>query len=59
MPTDPIFLPDMPAVEGLTLRSITGEEDAGALYAVHTGYELPDNQVRDLELLHEKFGELP
>ena len=25
----------------------------------HTGYELPDNQVRDLELLHEKFGELP
>ena len=22
----------------------------------HTGYELPDKQLRDLELLHEKFG---
>ena len=22
----------------------------------HTGYELPDNQRRDLDLLHEKFG---
>jgi len=22
----------------------------------HTGYELPDQQLRDLELLHEKFG---
>jgi len=22
----------------------------------HTGYELPDEQLRDLELLHEKFG---
>jgi lincosamide nucleotidyltransferase A/C/D/E len=23
---------------------------------VHTGYELPDKQLRDLELLREKFG---
>jgi hypothetical protein len=22
----------------------------------HTGYELPDKQLRDLELLHERFG---
>ncbi len=37
MPTDPIVLPDMPAVGGLTFRSIAGEEDAALLYAVHTG----------------------
>ena len=37
MSTDPIILPDMPAIEGLYFRSIRGEEDADALYAVHAG----------------------
>jgi mycothiol synthase len=40
--TDPIILPDTPAVEGLCFRSILGEEDAEALYAVHTGRSARD-----------------
>ncbi len=37
MPTEPIILSEMPAIEGLSFRSIRGEEDTDALYAVHAG----------------------
>lgn len=37
MPANPISHFDMPAIEGLRFRTIRGEEDAEALYAVHTG----------------------
>jgi len=56
MPTDPIILPDMPAVEGLTFRSITGEADAEALYAVHTG-RIAHDKV-DLSSHHEDMPSL-
>jgi mycothiol synthase len=36
-PTGPILPPDMPAIEGLTFRSIRGEEDADAVYALRAG----------------------
>ncbi|MFA5874969.1 MAG: GNAT family N-acetyltransferase, partial [Anaerolineales bacterium] len=37
MSTNPIILPDRPAIEGLCFHSICGEKDADALYAVHAG----------------------
>ncbi len=32
-----ILLPDMPAMDGLSFRHITGEADADAIYAIHAG----------------------
>ncbi len=37
MSDNSIVLPDMPAVAGLHFRSVRGEQDADALYAVHAG----------------------
>lgn len=39
-------------IDGLPVRCITPETQVDC----HTGYELPENQLRDLGLLHEKFG---
>jgi len=39
-------------IAGFPIRCITPEMQ---IYC-HTGYELPEKQLRDLELLHEKFG---
>ena len=35
--TDSVYLPDAPAIAGLSFRSIHGEEDAAAMHAVHVG----------------------
>ena len=51
MPTDPIILPNMPDIQGLSFRPIRGEQDAEALYAVHAG-RITHDQV-DLTLHHE------
>jgi lincosamide nucleotidyltransferase A/C/D/E len=40
------------AIGGIVMRCLTPEMQM----LCHTGYELPDKQLRDLELLHEKFG---
>jgi mycothiol synthase len=37
MSTTRIIIPDRPDIEGLYFRSIRGEEDADALYAIHVG----------------------
>jgi lincosamide nucleotidyltransferase A/C/D/E len=43
-------------IAGVSVKCITPESQMFC----HTGYDLPDNQWRDLELLHERFGvELP
>jgi len=42
-------------IAGLPVRCLSPE----AQLLCHTGYDLPDYQVRDLELLREKFGALP
>jgi lincosamide nucleotidyltransferase A/C/D/E len=39
-------------IAGFAVRCISPEKQM----LCHTGYELPDKQLRDLELLHEKFG---
>jgi lincosamide nucleotidyltransferase A/C/D/E len=39
-------------IAGYPVQCITPEKQM----LCHTGYELPDMQLRDLELLHEKFG---
>jgi lincosamide nucleotidyltransferase A/C/D/E len=39
-------------IAGFTVQCITPEKQM----LCHTGYDLPDKQLRDLELLHEKFG---
>jgi len=39
-------------IAGFAVRCITSEKQM----LCHTGYELPDKQLRDLELLHDKFG---
>jgi lincosamide nucleotidyltransferase A/C/D/E len=39
-------------IAGFTVQCITPEMQV----LCHTGYELPDKQLRDLELLHKKFG---
>jgi len=39
-------------IAGFAVRCITPEKQM----LCHTGYELPDKQLHDLELLHEKFG---
>jgi lincosamide nucleotidyltransferase A/C/D/E len=39
-------------IAGFAVQCITPEKQM----LCHTGYELPDKQFRDLELLHEKFG---
>jgi lincosamide nucleotidyltransferase A/C/D/E len=39
-------------IAGVTVPCFTAEMQM----ACHTGYELPEKQVRDLELLHKKFG---
>jgi hypothetical protein len=39
-------------IAGFAVQCITPEMQV----LCHTGYELPDKQLRDLELLHEKFG---
>jgi mycothiol synthase len=37
MATDSIFLPDAPAIAGLSFRHIRGAQDAEAVYAIHMG----------------------
>lgn len=60
-------IPAWEEAEGLIKRQDLAGEGVIAGFAVqcltpekqmlcHTGYELPDEQLRDLELLHEKFG---
>jgi hypothetical protein len=39
-------------IAGLAVRCLTPEVQM----LRHTGYKLPDEQLRDLELLHERFG---
>ena len=39
-------------IAGFAVQCITPESQM----LCHTGYELPDKQLRDLELLHIKFG---
>ena len=39
-------------VAGFTVRCITPESQI----VCHSGYELPEKQLKDLDLLHEKFG---
>jgi hypothetical protein len=39
-------------IAGLAVRCVSPEMQMAA----HTGYELPDVQVRDLEKLHERFS---
>lgn len=39
-------------IAGFAVQCLTPEMQV----LCHTGYELPDKQLRDLELLHEKFG---
>jgi lincosamide nucleotidyltransferase A/C/D/E len=39
-------------IAGFAVRCITPEKQM----LCHTGYKIPDKQLRDLELLHEKFG---
>jgi len=39
-------------IAGFAVQCITPEKQM----LCHTGYELPDKQLSDLELLHEKFG---
>ena len=39
-------------IAGFSVQCITAEKQT----LCHTGYELPDYQLRDLKLLHEKFG---
>ena len=39
-------------IAGFTVRCLTPEMQV----LCHTGYELPEKQLLDLELLHEKFG---
>ncbi len=39
-------------IAGFAIQCLTPEMQV----LCHTGYELPDKQLRDLELLHEKFG---
>ncbi len=39
-------------IAGIALRCITPEKQM----LCHTGYALPEKQLRDLELLHEEFG---
>jgi ribosomal protein S18 acetylase RimI-like enzyme len=46
-----ISITDIPSIEGLFFRSITGEEDAHALHAVHTGRITRDKVDR---LLHHE-----
>jgi len=41
-------------IAGVAVRCLSPEMQV----LCHTGYELPDVQMRDLELLHAKFGEL-
>ncbi len=43
METNPILLPDMPAVDGLCFRHPFGEQDADTLAAVHTGRAARDS----------------
>lgn len=50
------MIPDMPKIEGLQYRSVLGEQDANALYAVHTGRARHD-QV-DLTSHHEYLVDL-
>lgn len=38
-------------IAGVPVRCLSVEMHRG-----HTGYELPERQIPDLELLHEKFG---
>jgi lincosamide nucleotidyltransferase A/C/D/E len=45
-------LAGMGKIAGFTVQCITPEMQMRC----HTGYELPEVQLRDLELLHEKFG---
>jgi len=42
-------------IAGVAVRCLS----PGMQMACHTGYELPDKQVRDLERLHEAFGVKP
>lgn len=51
-----MVIPDIPDIPGLSLRPIRGEQDAEALYAVHTG-RLARDQV-DLQLHHEDMPSL-
>ena len=39
-------------IAGFAVKCLTPESQM----LCHTGYELPDKQLRDLELLREKFG---
>jgi lincosamide nucleotidyltransferase A/C/D/E len=39
-------------IGGLPVRCITPEKQM----LCHTGYQIPDSQLHDLELLHQKFG---
>jgi len=45
-------LTGMGRIDGVTVQCITAEKQM----LCHSGYPLPDKQLRDLELLHEKFG---
>ncbi len=42
MTTNPIVLPEMPKIEGLSFRPVTGLDDLGALLEVHAGRALRD-----------------
>jgi lincosamide nucleotidyltransferase A/C/D/E len=39
-------------IAGITVHCISPEKQM----ACHRGYEIPDVQLRDMDLLHEKFG---
>jgi len=56
MSTIQVIIPDALNIEGLSFRSIKGEEDAVALYAVHTG-RIAHDKV-DLSLHHEDMPSL-
>ena len=56
MPTNPVIVLNIPNLEGLSFRSIKGEQDAEALYAVHNGRITYDKV--DLTLHHEDIPSL-
>ena len=56
MSTIKVVIPDIPNIEGFSFRSIKGEEDADALYAVHTG-RIAHDKI-DLSLHHEDMPSL-
>lgn len=56
MLTTPIIIPYMPSIQGFSFRTIKGEQDAEALYAVHSG-RIARDQV-DTTLHHEDLPSL-